>query len=88
MWAERKGKSAHRLHDVFERIETDIAGSSLDLSIHGHGETLAGGREDERPFPPNQRQLHREQAEYGTEDTRKIDVDILPIRVCNRLLTG
>lgn len=26
----------HSLHDVFERVETNVAGGSLDLGVHGH----------------------------------------------------
>lgn len=39
-----------RLHDVLEGVETDIASRGPNLRVHGHGDTLTDGGEDERPL--------------------------------------
>jgi hypothetical protein len=79
---------AHRLHDVLERVETDVARGGLDLGVHGHGETLKGRGEDEGPLAAQERHLDREQGEDGADDAGQVDVDVLAVRVGDGGLAG
>lgn len=48
------------LHDVLERIQSNVTSSIFDLRIHGHRKTLADCRKDQRPLSTKQRHLHGE----------------------------
>jgi hypothetical protein len=69
------------LHDIFQRVEANIACRGVDLSVQGHSETLAEGREDERPFTANKWKLDGDQGYHSADDTREVDVDVLSVRV-------
>jgi len=70
-----------RLHEVLERIESDVAGGGAHLRVHCHGETLADCGEDEGPFAADEGEGDGEEGDDGAEDAREVDVDVLFVGV-------
>jgi hypothetical protein len=73
----------YSLHDVLKCVETDIASCGTDLSVHGHGNTLTKGGNDEGPFSANQRKLDRGHGDDGTENTGGVDVNVVQVSLCD-----
>jgi hypothetical protein len=73
--------ATHRLHYVFESIESNVACSAPDLSVHSHRQTLQSRRDHERPLPAKQRQLYREERYDRPNDSREVDVYVLAVGV-------
>ena len=71
----------YSLHNVFECIQANVTCSSFDLSVHGHGETLTDGGEDERPFPSDERHLYGDQCKSRADDAWCVDDEVLLVRI-------
>lgn len=78
-------KGTHRLHDVLESIQSNVASSGSHLCVESHTETLHEGREDERPFPADKRKRNREKGKNRSDDTWEVDVDVLSVCLCDRV---
>ncbi len=80
--------ATYRLHEVLERVETNVTSCRLDLGIHGHGDTLTGCREHKRPLSTDEGELNGEQGDDCTKDTREVDIDVFTIGGGDGSLTG
>lgn len=45
-------------------------------------------REDQGPLPADQRELNREKSDHGTDNTRQVNINVLPVRVGDGSLAG
>jgi hypothetical protein len=53
------------LHNILKGVQSDVSCSGVYLGVHGHGETLADGGEDKRPFTSKEWHLYGAQGENG-----------------------
>lgn len=73
----------YSLHDVLQCVQADVASSIAHLGVHGHGKALADGREDKRPFAPDQRHLDGDKCQDRSQYARGIDDDVLLVSVAD-----
>lgn len=78
----------HSLHDIFESVEADVACCRGNLGIHSHGEALKDRGQHEGPLAPDERHLHRHQRKEGTDDSWRVDDDILLIGILHGTATA
>lgn len=69
------------MHDILKCVQSDITSGILDLGIHGHSETLANSGKHERPLAPEKWHLHRHQSQNGADNARRVDDDVLLVRI-------
>ena len=65
----------------------DSRGGRVDGGVTGHADSLQCRSNDQRPLPPDHRQLNGKHCHDRTENSRKVDIDVLSVRLGDRDLT-